>query len=342
MATELIITKEYSAPVSREYYTEIIATAETLRQKAARMLGGVKDELRIPNFAINPGLARKEDCSSTPQGSYAMDNKLIEVCTLKTHNELCHADFQHIYNDKTPYEYTTPGSMVKNIPELQNRIFMNLLRLAIARDIEKIMWSGDNDNGGYEAPDNVATLCDGWLKRYNDAGAPNSFGPVATSDPDAVGNVGDDNLIEILSRLVKKMDNLVYQNVDISDQLIIYASAAFMNFVDAAVTKYNANYADGCPLKPTSDRRVWRFNSIPILFTSGIDGGGNGPGSATIILTFRDNLWLGYDLESDMSNFRIVNNAQTFAAKFTTEYYGEFKIGTQIRNENYISAYISQ
>lgn len=342
MATVVTVNKEYSPQVSGDYYVELVASAETLRLKAAKFLTGIKKSQRIPNFALEAGLKRRQECASEPAGSYTMDSKVIEVCKLDLHNKICHADFESIYNDGTIYEYRGSGAMVRNIPELQNRIFMDLLRQHVALDIEKIIWSGDNDNGGYEAPNDVTTLCDGWLKRYLDAGQPNSFGPIATSDPQAIGNVGVDNIIDVFSGLVKLLPIEVYQNIPLNDGIIIYAAADFWKFMQAAVNEYKDHYSGQCPIQPTSNQFVWSYNGIPIVFTKGINAGGNGPGGASMICTFRDNLWCGMDAESDITNFRIVNNAQIRAADFTTEYYGAFNIGTQIRNENYISSYISQ
>lgn len=220
-------------------------------------------------------------CAFTPEGEVRLEEKWITPTDIKINLQECYDKFWPSFMaEETRRAYVGESNIPRTFFEW---FFQEQLIPEMKREYEEIFWNGDTASG-----DKVLKLADGVVKQLKDGGEVQTV---------AGANLTVDNILDQITAVAAKADI----NVEESDYKI-FINKGQMKILKTALgnEKIFNNYIWNNFTKEGEKVYAYGFEVVPSRIAKD-----------TILLAPVKNMVLGYDLESDQTNYQILDMSQT-------------------------------
>lgn len=275
MATEITITDAtYNGEVGTKMYAETILTGESVSKFKKYMNIKSSDKIGIMNTNADP--LQEADCLWNPNGSITLGEKDVTVCTFKLNLEPCIKDF---YSSWMEVNMARGNADESTLPMEQVIVEQILARTKL--QLEYLTWRGDTNSTNY-------ALCDGLLKKLE---------ADATVVDVSINAVTASTVIAELTKVYNAIPEQVQLQLNGANQLAVkfFCPANVITaykLAQATVATGNGSYFVGD--KPLD------FLGYELVYAPGLPAN-------HIVAANPENLWLLTDLESDMTDIRIID-----------------------------------
>lgn len=276
----------------------------------------IKSTLRIPNILVNSGFVAP-DCTFTPSSNFELTDKVLEPCRIDIKVEVCKDDFESIYNNEGMWALT-PGALNSTMQAELLNVFLATHGMAQSVHAELLLWQGDTLAVDPGPSGEDLTLCDGFLKRFLSDG---DVLDVASPTTLTVANIKGE-----FEKLFTTINPLVLQQHRQYGTGRIFVSPYTEQLLQLAIGQDYVN----TPLLKEVDG-VLVYLNWPIVSTYGIP-------DDVIVASYRDNLWVGTDLISDIAELQIID-MQPSTGDRKLRFLGSLRIGTQYFKGEYVTLY---
>lgn len=307
---------KYTDQLSQALISEAVLQGTTF--KYISLLPGVPHATAI-NLMTSTLVAQAGGCGITnPTGSVVPQQKVLTVCPLKVEENICEDDLKQYWLGKLIQD----GSYVE---ELSPRQFAQVYSAdkvnKLGALIEDYYWKGSS-TGTYSAS---LTLCNGLLHLLDTTYS----GSVVSGNGTFSGGttMTTANAIAIVDSMISAMNTSVSDILGRGD-LTLFMSYSNFNLLITALR--NINYFHSTTGQENVGNGRWEFmfpgQPVRIVATRGLNG------TNRMVLTSAQNLYYGFDAESDYTKFRIWYEQNYDDIRFRAK----FKIGAQLAYPQYV------
>jgi hypothetical protein len=270
MAFDLSNLNDYVNETSSELQFKAILGANTLAKGLVTVQPDVKSAINL-NTLDSTILAVEGFCGSSFTGTTVLDKVELKVTDVQIDRAFCLKDLEK----KWAQVAFQAGSYQNTLP--LEAIFIDEQNQKVSEVIEKQIWQGDSVAG----TGNLG-ITDGFIKKINDASGviPVTGGTFTVSN--AIAKM--DLFIQSMPEELLDVETYAYMS-----------PRQFQTYVNAAI---DANLFHVNPVTDYYETGVrHRGSKVTVFPTKGLSGLND------IVITYKSNLFVGLDLESDPSNF---------------------------------------
>lgn len=270
MAFDLSNLDDYINETSGELQYKVILGANTLAKGLVTVQPDVKSAINL-NTLDSTLVAVEGFCGSAFSGTTALDKVELKVTDVQIDRAFCLKDLEK----KWAQIAFQAGSYQASLP--LEEIFIGEQNEKVSELIEKQIWQGDSVAG----TGNLG-ITDGFIKKINDA----------TGVVEVTG--GTFTVANAIAKMDEFIDEMPEELLDAETYAYI-SPRQFQTYVNAAI---DANLFH---VNPTADYYETgvrhRGSKVTVFPTKGLSN------STDIVITYKENLYVGLDLETDPSNF---------------------------------------
>jgi len=310
---------------AKEILTESVFSARTLG--IVKIEYGVKGTQTINLITSQPVFQNAQCGLLSGTGSVTFGQQNITVNDLMIQEDLCYV------GSGTLTKYFTGMSMNKGIkvdditPQIFAKAYMTDKMLKIGDYVEAAIWQGSTSGTQYYSGQYNLTLSNGFLYNMYQTSASQSiiYGNTYSGGTYS-GALTVSNAIAVLNNLISYIPQTIADK-----QLYLFCSLTnFRTITNALITSNNYHYT-------AVDRQIytgWEIDypflpTLKIVATSGLVGRND------LVLTYADNLYVGFDGEHDYEKFDVWDSLDLNAIRFRAM----FRIGTAIAYPQYVVVY---
>ena len=240
-------------------------------------------------------------CGFNAAGDDTITQRTISVCKIKVNKNYCMKSLEAKFTQKL----LTPGSTYDETDLPQ--IFLDDLMANMAFEVEKLIWQGNTSTG----LGNLA-LCDGFNKLIDDT---------STTVRSSSGTAFTGNEITVLYQLAKDVPVAIRERND----LVCFMGRDWFDQYQKEVFDLNNRWVEP---KDGIDGMIL-YTNIPIVVVNGLNG------QNRIVISYRENMYLGTDLENDDESWKLWFSEDDDIHKLKIE----FKIGVQFAFPEHVVYY---
>lgn len=271
MAFELNALNDYVNETGSELQFKTILGSNTLQKGLVTVQPDVKSSINL-NILDSTLVAVEGFCGSSFSDTTAIEKVELKVVDIQIDRDFCLKDLEK----KWAQIAFQAGSYQNNLP--LEEIFVAEQNSKVSELIEKQIWQGDSVNG------------------TGNLGINDGFVSIISASSSGVISVTGSSFST--SNAIAKMDEYIAEMPEELLDVEVYAYMSprqFQTYVNAAI-----------------DANLYHINPVTDYFETGIRHRGSKvtvfpvkglSGSTDIILTYKENMYVGLDLESDPSNF---------------------------------------
>jgi hypothetical protein len=298
MALDFTALTAYTDEISEASRFAAVANSRTLADGLVTMMPNVKRSRSLNLITTNLTAADGDSCGFTAAGNDVYSQRDLTVTDIMYNKEWCPNDFEDFWTQVT----LSAGSYYdENVSEVQ--IIVDNLIENIAQNTEDYIWQGNSGlslNGFVDVLDAVSGTT--VLTSTGVAWATNEIAVLTQMFED------------IPEAVVGKDDMTIFMGLDYSRELLVALRA-----------ENNFNFA------PDESFTSFRFPGLPLRIEA-VEGL---TGSSRIIAARRSNLFVGFDAEGDMNDFRLWFSNDNDTIRFKLRH----KLGTQVAFPAEITVY---
>jgi len=299
----------YQGRVAAEWYAKFLYGAPSLERM--RIMPNVKSKMQVPNLNVLEA-SKEKSCNFTAGGEIEVGTRQIDVTTIDINLEVCEDDLEVLFVS----EDMRPGSNGTGnfVPADMNNMMLEQVALKISEEVEFMIWQGDT--GG--APGSYLSLIDGLqVQLAADGNVVPVLGTVLTTANilTEVAKVKAAIPGQMLRRLTRENVGL---GVNLTTYHLIIGGLAAIAFNPGLVTSVpdSLEYLG---------MKIYAFD---------------GMSDDTMVFADWNRVWVGTDLQTDISDLRVIPMADTTGdSKIRIK--GRYKLGVQYAVSEEIVYYAS-
>jgi hypothetical protein len=270
MAFDLSALNDYVNETGSELQYKVILGANTLQKGLVTVQPNVKSAINL-NILDSTLEVVEGFCGFSPSDTTVIDKVTLEVTEHQIDRGFCLKDLEKKWA-QIAYQ---AGSYQESLEE----IFVGEQNAKVAEIIEKQIWQGDASGTG-----NLG-IADGLLVKIADAGTASGVISITGS------SFTTSNAIARMDEYIDAMDEAL---LDVETYAYL-SPKQFQTYVNAAI---DANLYHINPVTDYYETGIrHRGSKVTVFPVKGLSG------STDIIITYKENLFVGLDLESDPTNF---------------------------------------
>lgn len=283
MATTLSLTTSYAGEFAKKYVAAALLSSPTIENGGVEIMPNVKYKQVLQKVATD-GILKDASCDFSATSTVTLSERVLEVKDIQVNLQLCkktfHSTWQGIEQGYSSFDVLPPSFQ---------EYLIGYVAAKVAAENEVSIWRGATGTSGQ---------IDGFVTKIAaDAGLP-------TAQEVAGTTVTASNVVAELGKLVDAIPATLYGK----DDLYLYVS---QNIAKAYVRALGGFGASGLGANGTNAMGTQWYNNGSLSFDGIKIFVAQGLAANTAIAAQKSNLFFGCSLNSDLSEVRIVDMAET-------------------------------